>query len=185
VGHDGEELTVASFRAPFAGTKDGGVSVRLQANEREAIRGLAAEYRELLTHESQASDSAVARLFPPAYREDPLRNFDYELMAHDGLMAERLAAIDAVEQSAGAEVFTLDQAHTWLGVLNDLRLVLGTRLEITEDNSEDNFEADPASANTFGLYRWLTHLVGGLIEALDPSLTDLGSQGPPPDDPTG
>ena len=175
---------MATFRAPFAGAKDGGVSVRLRANERAAIRGLAAEYRELLRNESQSSDSAVARLFPPAYREDPLRNFDYERQAHDGLMAERLAAIDAVEQHTDATTLSVEEAQTWLGVLNDLRLVLGTRLEITEDSSEEDFEADPESTNTFGLYRWLTHLVGVLIEALDPGLIDLGSEGPPPEDPT-
>lgn len=174
---------MATRRAPFASMKDGRVSVRLRANERKAIRGLAAEYRELLRNESQASDSAMARLFPPAYREDPLRNFDYERRAHDGLMGERLAAIDALEQHADAAVLSADQAHSWLGVLNDLRLVLGTRLDITEDSSEEDFETDPASANTFGLYRWLTHLVGVLIEALDPALIDLGADGPPPEDP--
>lgn len=175
---------MANFRAPFSGTRGGRVNVRLRANEREAIRGLAAEYRELLRNESQASDSAVARLFPPAYREDPLRNFDYERAAHDGLMAERLAAIDLVERDADATALTPEQAHTWLGVLNDLRLVLGTRLEITEESSEEDFEADPVSANTFGLYRWLTHLVGVLIEALDPGLAEFHGEGPPPADPT-
>ena len=35
---------MATFRAPFASMKDGRVSVRLRANERTAIRGLAAEY---------------------------------------------------------------------------------------------------------------------------------------------
>ena len=98
-------------------------------------------------------------------------------------MGERLAAIDALEQHTDAAVLTAEQAHSWLGVLNDLRLVLGTRLEITEDSNENDFEADPASANTFGLYRWLTHLVGVLIEALDPALIDLGADGPPPEDP--
>jgi hypothetical protein len=176
---------VADVWMPFSGTKGGGVAVRLQAHERTAIRGLTSEYRGLLTHESQASDSAVARLFPPAYREDPLRNFDYERQTHDDLMAERLAAIGAVEGNADATTLTAGQAHTWLGVLNDLRLVLGTRLEITEDSSREDFDAEPASANTFALYQWLTHLVGALIEALDPSLTDLGSEGPPPEDPTG
>ena len=173
------------FRAPFAGTKDGGVRVALRTDERSAIRGLAADYRELLRHESQASDTAVARLFPPAYREDPLRNFDYERQAHDGLMTERLDAIDAVEQHTDAKVLTAEEAHVWLGVLNDLRLVLGTRLDITQDTGEATFEDDPAAADAFGLYRWITHLVGTLLEALDPNLVGLGWDGPPPEDPAG
>jgi hypothetical protein len=173
---------VATRRAPFAG-KGGSIVVRLTEDERKTIAGLAAEYRELLKHESQATDAAVARLFPPAYREDPLRNFDFERQSHDGLMTERLAAISTLEQTADAKTLTVEQSHTWLAVLNDLRLVLGTHLDIAEDSSHDDFAQDPQSANAFAIYLWLTQLVGTLIEALDPSLADL-SETAPPEDPT-
>ena len=38
-----------------------------------------------------------------------------------------------MEASIDADRLTEDQLLSWLGVLNDLRLVLGTRLEITEE----------------------------------------------------
>jgi hypothetical protein len=174
---------MATRRASFAGTKGGAIIVRLKEGERKTVVGLAAEYRELLKHESQATDAAVARLFPPAYREDPLRNFDYERHSHDGLMTERLAAINTLEQTADAKTLTIEQAHTWLGVLNDLRLVLGTHLDIAEDSALEDFVQDPQSANAFAIYLWLTELVGTMIEALDPSLADL-SETAPPEDPT-
>lgn len=172
---------MGTFRPPFSPTKDDGVRVSLRVDERAALLGLVREYRQLLVNESQSSDPAVARLFPPAYREDPLRNFDYERQAHDGLMAQRLAAIDTVEQRTDTQALSAEEARTWLAVLNDLRLVLGTRLDITEQTTEATFAEDRAAGQAFGLYGWLTHLVGVLLEALDPGLADF--QGPPPEEP--
>jgi hypothetical protein len=98
-------------------------------------------------------------------------------------MTERLAAINTLEQTADAKTLTIEQSHTWLGVLNDLRLVLGTHLDIAEDSTQDDFAQDSESANAFSIYLWLTSLVGTLIEALDPSLADL-TETAPPEDPT-
>src|SRR6266536_679115 len=50
--------------------------IRLHDAAREALRTLCGELRRLLVNENPATDSAVARLFPPAYPEDPLRNLD-------------------------------------------------------------------------------------------------------------
>lgn len=59
---------------------------------------------------------------------------------------------------------TPDDVAAWLGVLNDLRLVLGTRLEITEDEPD----LDPAhpDAAAYAVYYWLTYLQGELVEQL-------------------
>ena len=54
--------------------------------------------------------------------------------------------------------------QAWLGVLNDTRLVLGTRLGVTEDERELN-PADP-QAGAYAMYQWLTWLQGDLVEAL-------------------
>ena len=48
-----------------------------------------------------------------------------------------------------ADRLTEEQLLSWLGVLNDLRLVLGTRLEITEESSEADFAADDPRASSF------------------------------------
>ena len=172
---------MANDAGPFRAAERGAVRVSLGPDERRALRELVAGYRELLRGESQASDPAIARLFPPAYPGDPLRNFDYERGAHDGLMDQRLAAIDEVEQHTDAEVLSPERSRSWLGVLNDLRLILGARLNITEDTDEPTFRGDPAAAEAFGMYRWLTYLVGVLLEALDPTLAEIGADGPPPE----
>ncbi len=98
-----------------------------------------AQLRDLLEHEDPSSDPAMARLFPPAYADDPIRNLEYERFAGDDLTAGRLAALDRMEATIDADRLTEDDVLAWLSVCNDLRLVLGTRLDITEETTERDF----------------------------------------------
>ena len=84
----------------------------------------------------------------------------------DDLTSQRLASISAMEASIDADRLTEDQLLSWLGVLNDLRLVLGTRLEITEETTQDDFPADDPRAQSFALYAYLTWLVDAIVSAL-------------------
>ena len=59
---------------------------------------------------------------------------------------------------------TPDEVQAWLGVLNDTRLVFGTRLGVTEEERELD-PADP-EAGPYALYQWLTWVQGDLIEEL-------------------
>ncbi len=59
------------------------------------------------------------------------------------------------------------EAQAWLGSLNDLRLTIGSRLEITEDRHEsfaDLAEDDPRFV-LFHVYDWLTFLQETLVHA--------------------
>jgi len=60
-------------------------------------------------------------------------------------------------------VLDRDEADGWLGWLNDIRLVLGTRLDVTEDSHED----DPQDQLT-AVYSWLGWLQESLLSCLDP-----------------
>ncbi len=63
---------------------------------------------------------------------------------------------------------TRDEALAWLGALNDLRLVLGMRLEITDDNQaelRDLPDGHPAAA-AFALYDFLTYLQDTCVDAV-------------------
>jgi hypothetical protein len=119
-----------------------------------------------LLQESPSSDPGVARLFPPAYPDDLLQNLDYERTAGNDLLAQRLAAIDIVAGSIDAKRLTEEQLLAWLSATNDLRLVMGTRLEITEETTEEDFAGDEAAEQTYGLYSYLTWLVAEFVEAL-------------------
>jgi len=66
---------------------DGRYAVDLEPEERELLRGLAAELEELVASE----DPAVARLFPAAYRDDPKADEEYRRLVRQSLVSGRLA----------------------------------------------------------------------------------------------
>jgi hypothetical protein len=117
-------------------------------------------------------DPALARLFPDAYAEDSEASADFRRYTESGLRdGKRAAAHTALETLAEPGVrrtLNEDQAHAWLTVLNDLRLVLGTRLDVTEEWDEAYAalpEDDPRRAG-FSAYDWLTMLQETLVRAL-------------------
>jgi hypothetical protein len=150
--------------------------VRLSASERDAVRSFAAQMRELLTTETAASDAAVARLFPPALPDDDvLGNLEYEQQHGDELLLGKLEALDTLEHTVAATDLNEDELLAWLGSLNSIRLVVGTRLGVTEETAERDFAGDEEAAGLFELYGYLTWLQGWVIEAL---AEELGADDP-------
>ena len=113
-----------------------------------------------------SEDPALARLFPDGYSDDEHASADFRRFTEQDLRAQKLAALTTVRDSlsdwTGKSSITAQQAQDWLKAINDLRLVLGTRLEIT-DEVETDFEADEPGIH---LYNYLTYLQGTLIDAL-------------------
>jgi hypothetical protein len=113
-----------------------------------------------------SEDPALARLFPDGYSDDEHASADFRRFTEQDLRAQKLAALTTVRDSlsgwTGKSSVTSQQAQDWLKAINDLRLVLGTRLEITAE-VETNFEADEPGIH---LYNYLTYLQGTLIDAL-------------------
>jgi hypothetical protein len=60
------------------------------------------------------------------------------------------------------------QADAWLGTLNDLRLVLGTRLDVTDDPDDQELPEDEELAHAMQVYGWLGWLQESLLSVLDP-----------------
>src|SRR5438477_6872073 len=95
-----------------------GFELHLPAAERELLRSLPGQLRELLA----ADDPSVYRLFPPAYPEDPDREAEYRRLVRDDLLSGHLAALETVEATIGVERLDEEQLVAWLSALNDLRL---------------------------------------------------------------
>jgi hypothetical protein len=153
--------------APFRRTRRGDFELKLEPQERDVLRALPDQLRELIQHEDPTSDPAMARLYPAAYPDDPIQNLEYERLAVDELTSHRLSSIDAMEGSIDADRLTEELLLSWLAVLNDLRLVLGTRLDLTEETTEDDFEPDDPRAAVYALYGYLTWLVDAIVRVLD------------------
>ncbi len=113
-----------------------------------------------------SDDPALARLFPDGYSDDEHASADFRRFTEQDLRAQKISALATVRGTLadwnGKSSITNQQAQDWLKALNDLRLVLGTRLEIT-DEVETDFEADEPGIH---LYNYLTYLQGTLIDAL-------------------
>jgi len=161
-----------SLPGPIMREGEGRFALRLGAKDREAIVAFTAQLRQILVNESASSDPAVARLFPAAHPDDIFRNLEFERTHAGSLLAGRLEALDVVERTAQAEVLTEDELLAWLRSLNALRLVLGTRLDVTEDSTEADFAASDEAAGAFDLYGYLTWLEAAAVEALSADLGD-------------
>jgi hypothetical protein len=90
-------------------------------------------------------------------------------------LRERLAALElvattldrAVTKRGRAELeLTPDEVHAWMGVLNDARLALGTRLGITEQTEAEEIDPSGPDAAAHALYTWLTWVQNDLVETL-------------------
>ena len=151
-------------------SRDGGFELRLPAEERELLRTVGPQLRQLLERDSasaqQGEDTALRRLFPIAYPTDDDRQTEYRLLVHDELLASHLGALAVLEETADAQRLTEDQLSAWMRATNHLRLVLGTRLDITEEGDERPTSEDDPRAPAFAVYDYLTYLQDEIIGAL-------------------
>jgi hypothetical protein len=150
------------------------VRVRLAQDEVAVLRGLPDQLRTVL---GEGDDEPVnQRLFPPAYLDvaDVERDAEYRRLMRDDLVKEKLANLDLVTTtlargSSSVRRWTVEltdeEATAWLGVLNDLRLALGVRLDITEDFDGDIDDTDPR-APALRLLSYLGWLEEQLLDAL-------------------
>ena len=86
-----------------------GSSSGCEPAERDILRGLPDQLRTLIENEDPTSDPAMARLYPPAYQDDPIRNLEFERLAGDDLTSQRLAAHRRDGVSIDAERLTQEQ----------------------------------------------------------------------------
>jgi hypothetical protein len=148
--------------------------VRLTQDEVAVLRGLPDQLRTVLGEDED--EPVNRRLFPPAYLDvaDVERDSEYRRLMHDDLVEEKLANLDLVTGSLGRGSTTVrrwtveltdEEAAAWLGVLNDLPLAHGVRLDITEDFDGDVDDADPR-APALRLLSYLGWLEEQLLDAL-------------------
>lgn len=143
--------------------RKGGYRLELPSAERDVVRRLLPQLRELLV--SPEPDDRVRRLFPVAHPDDPAAQAEFELLVRDELVASRLSAIDQVEATLDAEELTDEQLLAWMQAVNSVRLVLGTLLDVSEDDAGREVDDDDPEAGTWALYGYLSFLLDQLVEA--------------------
>ena len=107
----------------------------------------------------------LRRLFPPAHPRTRRPRTSTGAWSASQLDVGRERALATVEATIEQPTLTTDEAESWLRVLNDLRLVLGTRLDVTEEMSWNLDPNDPRSPE-LAVYGYLSWLQEQLVEAL-------------------
>ena len=121
---------------------------------------------------SISTDPALARLFPDAYVDNIEAASDFRRFTEPDLRRKKLASIRQVLEHLQTcdDLITLNsqEAQSWLLSLNDLRLVLGTRIGVGEQDEEEEEYSDRELVRDpgFFLYDYLTYLQGTLIDVL-------------------
>jgi Domain of unknown function (DUF2017) len=117
-------------------------------------------------------DPVVARLLPDAYRDDPEKAGEFRKYTESSLReAKKYFAqtlLETLPPTGGKVRLTGDQARDWLRALNDMRLMFGVRLEVTEDFEGQLAALDPKDprAAAFEVYGWLGAVQESLVRAL-------------------
>jgi len=118
-------------------------------------------------------DPALARLFPDFHQEDPEYSAAMRMLREPEVLAAKDDAASVLRDTlplAGGTV-RLDQseARSWLMALNDIRLVLGVRLSISEDEpvpAAVRVSPNGAEHAMFLTYQWLTMIQESLTDAM-------------------
>ena len=149
---------------PVEPNGDGTFSLNLRDEERALIAAIVPDLRALLAEDP--GDEVLTRLFPTALPDDPEAEAEFREMVRDELVSKRLARLDAVADLAEATVLDQEQLAAWMGAVNDLRLVLGTRLEVTEDDElDDDVDSGDPESVARSAYWYLGWLLEHLVEA--------------------
>ncbi len=151
--------------------RGGAALARLDPAEAGIIGLLLDQLEQLLSADAEdgGDDPVLVRLFPEGHRSDPDLAADYRSLTEESLRngkADDLATVRATLPDGGGELrLDPDQAAAWLRTTNDLRLALGTRLEITED-TEPPDDVTSEEGQQLAVYYWLTAVQGSLVDAL-------------------
>ncbi|MFF8785345.1 DUF2017 domain-containing protein [Streptomyces sp. NPDC015125] len=132
------------------------------------------------------ADPVLARFFPDAYGgpdlvpDDDVRaaSAEFRRYTENDLRARKrqdalalIRALDALAPAGDSALLRLDpgECRQWLGALNDLRLAIGTRLEVTDEEDGGELlrlpDSDPRKPMVMA-YLWLGGLQETLVESL-------------------
>ncbi len=145
---------------------DGAFDLDIPRDQRDVLRGLPDQLDELVREGDGETDPALKRLFPSADLDDAEHASEFDRMVRGDLLEQRSTAVATMRRTIDANRLTEDELSSWLAVVNDLRLVLGTRLDVTEETTPGDFGPSDPRTPAFALYAYLTYLEEMIVEAL-------------------
>ncbi len=141
-------------------TRSGSYKIDLAPEVRDMISTLCAQVEVLLDSDGRL----VARLFPPPYEDDAERNAGFAALATPELIEKRREAIGTIRSTIHLTTLTEDELMAWMRSINDIRLVLGTMLEVDDDHEIPS--APEGMEHMWGAYEYLGAVLEEIVMAL-------------------
>jgi hypothetical protein len=136
-----------------------GLSIDLEGDEALLLKRLVDEMELLLRDEQAPGDPVMKRLFPDAH-DNPVDQAKYKELMGDSLAAGKRAALAKMKESlteGGDDRVLLDgdAVEAWLSTINDMRLAIGTRLDVTEEVMSAELDPNDPETGTLAVLHWL------------------------------
>ena len=146
------------------------LKVKLNVDEAALLRQVVDEITQIIS--ADEATPVHERLFPDAF-EDAEETKKYNTMVRDELKTHKLSALNSMQNTLGdsgrvSATLSASEAHLWLTALTDIRLAIGVRLDVSEEDM--GREPDPADPDGLALVvlHWLGWLQETMVENLDP-----------------
>jgi hypothetical protein len=156
--------------SPIRRRRDGRYAVKLDPSVRAVLVTMSEQLAPVLSPD----DPMTKRLFPPAYASEihASSERDYRDLVDNALINHHREAFTLMAATAEADVLTDAELNAWLSAIGAMRLVLGTRLDVSEDMEPPG--PDDPIAPEYALYELLGQLQYLIIEVLAAELPDEG-----------
>jgi Domain of unknown function (DUF2017) len=156
--------------APIKRRRDGRFTVKLDPSIRALLVTMAGQVSPVIG----PGEPMTKRLFPPAYPDDTdeRAESEYRQLVDTALENHHREALAVMAQTAEADTLSEAELNSWLSAVGSLRLIIGTRLDVSEDMEPPGPEDE--TAPEYALYELLSQLQYLMVEVLAADLPDEG-----------
>jgi hypothetical protein len=150
----------------FVWAEEEGLRASFDGHERELLLGLLDEMEGLL-EEPRRGDIVDQRLFPDAYDDEKDAEAFHELVGNELREGKRLAVRTVKDRLKGRGAIEMsipeDEIEAWLTALTDLRLAIGTRLDVSEEMMGADIDPEDPVGAALSVLHWLGWLQESIL----------------------
>ncbi|MDA8196362.1 MAG: DUF2017 family protein [Actinomycetota bacterium] len=125
---------------------------------------------DVVSEAMEMNSPYVARLFPPTYPFEPESQKEFDSLIGESLIERHRGLLSGFTSTLRQKHLNHNDLATWVGAINDIRLVLGSALEVFE-GMEDPDESDPQFQD-YMIYNYLSWLQGSILDFLSEQFSD-------------